>query len=368
MRRSRRLGWCFLALWAPGSTFMAGLLKGRRPSAQSTKQPEQDLASPAQQTALKELEESWRRKEKELRKEYPDMEKDPFFHIDRTSLLHRYLSVTGFDAKEALGRLVQTARWRRDWDMLSYYEPGAGTRLFSESSNPGSEMYFADSLHLDRVGRPILAGRVRFANAENMHPWNHLRAGVFVFELLATKVAQLGRGPGTYILDIGPVGGQAGNVSGTGGLDRDYDESINPYYKAGAGSKDAPSAEMLEEFGSLDNGFAVLKAAIQILNRHYPGVISRVYYLHSDMIFWGAFKIFSRWVADRGSIDFQFLGEAGWREEPVSKLLETIAPEELFEEWGGSGPRLDGDQFLVRALNQYEIDAKKGSVLTAAGR
>jgi len=345
---------------------MGILLNGQRPNSQSIKHPEPDLAGTAQQTALKELQESWRLKEEELRKEYPGIDWDPFFHIDQRSLLHRYLAVTGFNAEEALHRLVETARWRRDWDVLSYYEPGTGTRLFSESSNPGAEMYFADSLHLDREGRPILAGRVRFANAENMHPWNHLRAGVFVFELLATKVAQLGRGPGMYIMDVGPVGGRAGNVSGTGGLDRDYDESINPYYRAGAGSKDAPSAEMLENLGSLDNGFAVLKAAIRILNRHYPGVITRVYYLHSDMIFWGAFKIFSRWIADRGSIDFQFLGEAAWREEPVSKLLEAVAPEELFEEWGGSGPRLNGDEFLTRALDHYEEEAREGAVFEGA--
>lgn len=28
-----------------------------------------------------------------------------------------------------------------------------------------------------------------------------------------------------------------------------------------------------------------------------------------DMVFWGAFKIFSRWISDRGSIDFKFLGQ-----------------------------------------------------------
>ena len=39
--------------------------------------------------------------------------------------------------------------------------------------------------------------------------------------------------------------------------------------------------EILEELGSLDNGFAVLKAAITILNRHYPGIVGRVFYLNS---------------------------------------------------------------------------------------
>ena len=99
-------------------------------------------------------------------------------------------------------------------------------------------------------------------------------------------------------------------------------QALNPYYAAGAGSKvgheqgcqacmgldraapsrfwkDAPSKEILEELGSLDNGFAVLKAragdcktdgelhlgamqaAIAILNRHYPGIIGKVFYLNS---------------------------------------------------------------------------------------
>jgi len=190
-----------------------------------------------------------------------------------------------------------------------------------------------------------------------MHPWRHLRAGVLVFELFATKVVSLGRGPGSYILDIGDVGGVAGNISGTGGLNRNYDEAKNPYYARGAGELDAPSPRMVEEFGSLDNGFAVLKAAIQILNRHYPGIIGQVYYLNSDMLFWGAFKVFSRWIADRGAIDFQFLGPVGWRERPISELQETHAPEQLFEEWGGTGQSLDVDQFLARAIEFYEKQA-----------
>merc|ERR1712086_1047582 len=170
--------------------------------------------------------------------------------------------------------------------------------------------YFADSLKVDLQGRPYVAGRLRYANAENMHPWRHLRAGVLVFELMATKVALAGKGPASYILDIGSVGDVAGSVSGTAGLDRAYNEDLNPYYMAGAGTNDAPSADMLAEFGSLDSGFAVLKAAIQILNKHYPGTIDRVFYLNSDMLFWGAFKVFSRWIADSGSIAFNFLGPA----------------------------------------------------------
>eukprot|EP00439_Symbiodinium_sp_Y106_P048757 s1344_g6.t1 len=268
----------------------------------------QQFASADRQELLAEMERQWAVLHDRLQDGiYPAVIDDPYFTIDIQGLLRRYLVAAQFDAKEAIVRLEATAIWRRDWNVLDYYRTGAAAELFSESTNPGAEMYFADSLMEDRDGRPYAAGRLRFANAENMHPWHHLRAGVFVFELMAAKVAKKGRGPGAYILDIGSIG-RAGNVSGTAGLDKAYNEALNPYYAAGAGSKDAPSKEILEELGSLDNGFAFLKAAIAILNRHYPGIIGKVFYLNSDMVFWGAFKIFSRWIADRGHIDFKFLG------------------------------------------------------------
>ncbi|CAE7843523.1 Ttll5, partial [Symbiodinium microadriaticum] len=302
----------------------------------------QEFASADRQELLAEMERQWAVLHDRLQAGiYPAVINDPYFTIDIQGLLRRYLVAAQFDAKEAIVRLEATAIWRRDWNVLDYYRTGAAAELFSESTNPGAEMYFADSLMEDRDGRPYAAGRLRFANAENMHPWHHLRAGVFVFELMAAKVAKKGRGPGAYILDIGSIG-RAGNVSGTAGLEKTYNEeaikdaqdrmkkeqlklpgngmtskvapsrreleleekdivhgewkdveadevvlgkglvdALNPYYAAGAGSKDAPSKEILEELGSLDNGFAVLKAAIAILNRHYPGIIGKVFYLNS---------------------------------------------------------------------------------------
>jgi len=326
----------------------------------------QEFASTDRKELLADLERQWSVLHERLKGElYPAVIDDPYFTIDIQGLLRRYLVAAQFDVREAILRLEATAMWRRDWNVLDYYRAGAASELFSESTNPGAEMYFADSLMEDRQGRPYAAGRLKFANAENMHPWHHLRAGVFVFELMAAKVAQKGHGPGSYILDIGNIG-RAGNVSGTAGLDRPYNEALNPYYAAGAGTKDAPSAEILEELGSLDNGFAVLKAAISILNRHYPGIIGKVYYLNSDMVFWGAFKIFSRWIADRGSIQFNFLGPHGWREDPMDRLLDTYAPDQLFEEWGGTGPQLNGDEFLARAVKRYEDEAAAQELVAAA--
>lgn len=330
-------------------------VKQRRKGRGDASMPE--LSDPGQPRELMELELRWNATRMRLQKDgtYPEIERDPFFAVNPRSLLQKYLQSARMNVDEAVNRLVATAKWRKEWDVLEYYKPGVARKLFAEATNPGAEMYFADSLQHDREGNPYLAGRLRFANAENMHPWRHLRAGVLVFELVAHRVAVEGTGPASYILDIGSVGGFEGNVSGTAGRDdRNYDEGVNPYYKAGAGTKDAPSPEMVEQLGSLDSGFMVLKAAIQILNRHYPGFLNRVFYLNSDMLFWGAFKVFSRWISDRGSIQFSFLGPAGWREEPIAKLLDYYDAEHLFQEWGGTGPALDGDRFLERGIEHYE--------------
>eukprot|EP00438_Fugacium_kawagutii_P016964 Skav217278 [mRNA] locus=scaffold120:193151:194281:+ [translate_table: standard] len=345
-----------------GNPFRAGTPKVPESSAENSGM---DFASPERQELLADMERHWSVLEQKLKTDiYPAIVEDPFFTVNVKGLLERYLVASKYDLREALIRLEATAKWRKEWNVLDYYRTGAAAELFSEDSNPGAEMYFSDSLLLDKEGRPYAAGRLKFANPENMHPWHHLRAGVLVFERMATKVAALGKGPGSYILDIGAVQ-KVGNVSGTAGNERVYNEGRNPYYASGAGTKDAPSPTILEELGSLDNGFAVLKAAITILNRHYPGIVGRVFYLNSDMVFWGAFKIFSRWISDRGSIDFQFLGPVQWREDPLTKLLDYYPAEQLFEEWGGNGPKLNGDEFMQRAIENYEYEVMEKELVGA---
>lgn len=366
----RRSGLALLPLvllLCPTWTFLGNPFRTKAPKTPETsvETVNKDFASPERKELLADMERHWSVLEERLKAEtYPEIVDDPYFNVNVKGLLQRYLIASKYDIREALIGLERTAKWRKEWDVLDYYRTGAAAELFSEDSNPGAEMYFSDSLLLDKEGRPYAAGRLKFANPENMHPWHHLRAGVLVFELMATKVAALGKGPGSYILDIGAVE-QQGNVSGTAGQQKVYNEGRNPYYTSGAGTKDAPSQEILEELGSLDNGFAVLKAAITILNRHYPGIVGRVFYLNSDMVFWGAFKIFSRWISDRGSIDFQFLGPAQWREDPVSKLLEYYDSDQLFEEWGGSGPKLNGDEFMQRAIERYESEAMEKELVAA---
>ncbi|CAJ1428676.1 unnamed protein product [Effrenium voratum] len=373
-KQHRRLGLLPLALLAGHAGLALSFLGNPFRTAGPPKAPVEEQSDPAskeefssadRQELLAELERNWQTLHQRLQEGiYPAVVDDPYFIVDPKGLLRRYLVAARFDVREAIIRLEATAKWRQEWNVLDYYRTGAAAELFSEEANPGAEMYFADSLLVDKEGRPYAAGRLKFANPENMHPWHHLRAGVMVFELMATKVAALGKGPASYILDISPPK-QQGNVSGTAGLERNYNEARNPYYSRGAG-KEAPSEAILEELGSLDNGFAVLKAAITILNQHYPGIVGRVFYLNSDMLFWGAFKIFSRWISDRGSIDFKFLGPNGWREEPLSRLLDHFDQSQLPAEWGGTGPSLNGDEFLARAIDRYESEAHHSELVGAS--
>ena len=102
--------------------------------------------------------------------------------IDGDALLKRYLIAEEFNVAKATERLSATVRWRCHWRVLEYESPGAARRLFEPATNPGSEMYFADIGLRDKHGRPALVGRLRMCNASAMHPFNHLRAGIFVIE------------------------------------------------------------------------------------------------------------------------------------------------------------------------------------------
>lgn len=275
-----------------------------------------------------------------------DVDADPYLQLDPEGLARRYIVACDGRVEEAVRRLRATIAWRRDWGILECHKRGAARLLFAEESNPGSEMYFAESFHSDRLGRPYVAGRVHYCNASNMHPWRHLRAGVFVIERVAVEVLRRRCGYGSYILDIGEVPA-AGTFSGTGGGGARASESNNPYYGRRAGLE-AP-ARLLEEFGELRGGMAVLRAAIVIANSHYPELMARVVVLHSNWLFSSAARIFTLWMHRRSREKFMFV-------QDLRQLHEWYDPAELPEEWGGTGWRLDGDGFLPTAVRAYDAE------------
>ncbi|CAE7237081.1 kif7, partial [Symbiodinium natans] len=285
-----------------------------------------------------------------------DVDRDPLLALDPPNLLRRYLIAEDWDVDKAAERLRSTIAWRRDWRVMEYYQPGRAQYLYDESTNPGSEMYFGDSLHFDRSGRPYMVGRFRLCNAERMHPWRHLRAGIYALDRFALKIIQKGCGYGSYLLDIGRVA-ERSSFSGTGG-GQDFfpQESKNPYYQQGAG-KDAP-AELLERYGELNSGMAVLRAALRIAGDHYPELLSRVVFLRSDWLFSLAFKVFRLWANKKTRDKFLFIG--GKADPPMAQLQDWFHYQQLPAEFGGQGYSLDGDNFLRRAVDHLDAEAKQG--------
>jgi len=312
------------------------------------------MAAQVNQAALHDLVEQLPALYEEGRSLGHDVDGDPYLMIDSVGLARRYLIATDGNIAEAARRIRATIAWRHDWRVLEYHKVGAAQQLFSEATNPGSEMYFAKACHCDREHRPFIVGRVHFANPENMHPWRHLRAGIFVVERAAIEVMRAGCGYGSYILDVGGVEPPiAGTFSGTAGDGQKRQESNNPYYQRGAGCE-APQ-HLVKEFGELNGGMSVLRAAIAITNNHYPELMCRVVVLRSNWLFSAAFRVFSLWMHKRSREKFVFVG-GGWMNPPIQKLLDWYSPEELPEEFGGSGWRLEGDNFMRNAVKAYDSD------------
>ena len=98
----------------------------------------------------------------EERASYPGIDRDPYLSppwpegADRRLpnpnselLLKRFLVACDLHVEEACERLRSTIRWRRDWDVLAYYEQDAAQRFMSAAGNPGAEVYISDSLVAD---------------------------------------------------------------------------------------------------------------------------------------------------------------------------------------------------------------------------
>ncbi|CAJ1455760.1 unnamed protein product, partial [Effrenium voratum] len=289
------------------------------------------------------------------RRDGHDVDADPMLTLDVPGLLRRYLIAEDWNVDKAEQRLQSTISFRRKWQILEYYKPGAAKHLYEEASNPGSEMYFADSLHKDLQGRPYMVGRVDLCNGEQMHPWRHLRAGIFALDRLAIKVIHSRAGYGSYLLDIGKVN-MRGTVSGSGGGGMTPKESNNRYYKEGAGRH--CSDELLADFGELSGGLAVLRAALTIASEHYPELLSRIVFLNADLMFSLVFKIFRLWAHKRTRDKFLFLG--GKADPPLEQLFEWYDPSELPEEFGGTGWRLDTDAFMARAIPALDEEGTRG--------
>jgi hypothetical protein len=175
-----------------------------------------------------------------------------------------------------------------------------------------------------------------------MHPWRHLRAGVFMVERMSLKLE-----PGQqacYILDGRPTDFRA-SYSATGGRAA----APPPPRRATAGreGRDAPAA-LVAQYGELGAGLSVLRAALGIVTAHYPELLHRVVFYEADLLFRAAYAVFSLWLDPRTRRKLLFVGR-GLGNAPPERMCDMFGPG-LCAEFGGGGAPLDGDAFIRRAV------------------
>ena len=106
----------------------------------------------------------------------------------------------------------------------------------------------------------------------------------------------------------------------------------------------------------------ILKTAAPLLCRIMAPLLKRVVFINANLVFLAAFKIFSLWVAPRTRDKFVFLN-AGWGTRPLSHLQTWFPAKSLPPEWGGTGPRLGGREFVHRCAAAYDAEAAGQSLM-----
>eukprot|EP00928_Gymnodinium_smaydae_P044089 TRINITY_DN29436_c0_g1_i1.p1 TRINITY_DN29436_c0_g1~~TRINITY_DN29436_c0_g1_i1.p1 ORF type:complete len:360 (+),score=47.65 TRINITY_DN29436_c0_g1_i1:139-1218(+) len=308
--------------------------------------------------------------------DYTRIEDDPILSPlapeDQEALLKRYLIAEDFVVSKAAERLECTVAFRKQWNVLEFHEADVAAQLLPEAANPGAEAYFVDSLLSDKDGAPYIVARLKLCNTHNMHPWRHLRAALFVLERAAVKVKHPLQ-QACFLLDVsdpdftGTYGPTGGVETSQQSVDQSKSRSaLGAKAEARYGARTHPNAdlddahrveqELLAEFGDTEPGLSVLKVALKLFQSHYPDLLRKVFFINSDISFFVAFKIFSLWVHSRTRAKFVFIGPNRLTDHPFSTLREYISEDQLFAEYEGSGPSLDGDQYIRRAVAAYDAN------------
>jgi hypothetical protein len=96
---------------------------------------------------------------------------------DRDFFLIRYLIAEKFNPAKAGVRIGETIKFRRQYNCKKLRE----SPIADFYNLPGAEMYLGSSIFKDKQGDPILFGRLQMCDSDNMHPWNHLQGGMYVW-------------------------------------------------------------------------------------------------------------------------------------------------------------------------------------------
>ena len=175
------------------------------------------------------------------------------------------------------------------------------------------------------------------------------------------QAAALTRTAGSYILDLSPY-----PVKEMEGRERYWDSDGFVDDTAAVLEKRLPSPRVgshLPSHAALLTGMPVLKEALRMMVDHYPETMGVVWFYKPSMLFRTVFSVFRLWVPKRTRDKFVIVREGEEHlhflaAEPSRK--EGCAPEVLPPELGGTGPPLDGDRFLLRAIETYEAALRDG--------
>ena len=265
--------------------------------------------------------------------------------------------------RKAADRLMATATFRRDYDCLSFHRKGAARRHMMHITNAGASAYFgAPGLHT-RDGYGVLLGRTSLMvdsdapkrkATDDMLAAQHLRAALLVTERAAVNLMQHdGVAKGGYILDVGSYPTEEMAVHDT----RYWNLDGLPETHAKTGHNLPCAGPCLPGHHEL-KGLAVLKEAMQLLERHYPETMGRIFFYRPSMAFRVVWAIARLWAPKAARDRFVLVrpGEEQIFFDPPPRG-GNLRPEDVPKQFGGTGPSLDGDRFLLRACELYEKTA-----------
>ena len=305
----------------------------------------------------------------------PDAAVDPFLSPpDVNELLVRFLDAERGDRKaerrhgavqRAAARLKATAAFRAEYASADMHRRGMAQRLLMHGTNAGASVYFGDCGLRNSAGVPVLIGRVDLMTdgkapgrkpSDEMRPAQHLRGAILVIERAAVELQRLGGGAkGMYILDVGGYPHKEMARHSTRYWDADGEGWPGPNGETGG---EAPCAGPILAGHHQLKGLAVLKEALRILERHYPETMQRIFFYRPGTGFRMVFAIFRLWVPKSSRDRFVLVREGDEKRFFAPPPHGAgLRPEDTPRELGGSGPSLDGDRFLTRALERYEREA-----------
>lgn len=111
----------------------------------------------------------------------------------------------------------------------------------------------------------------------------------------------------------------------------------------------------LPEHEACAEGLPVLREALRIATQYYPESLHAVWFYNPGFWFSIAFSVFSAWLPaeTRAKMHIVRKGEERAHFLAPGALDPSAVPREL----GGTGPSLDGDRFLMRAVELYDTTA-----------